>query len=214
MLDFYQQRFDTVEVNNSFYGLPSTATLATWREATHPDFCFAVKASRFITHLKRLRDTKEGLQRLLERVAELGPKLGPILFQLPPHWSCDLLRLRDFLDVLPHGRRYVFELRDASWHNAEVYTLLREHNAGFCIYELAGVRSPLEVTADFAYVRLHGPETAAYTGSYSPEALTTWADRLRAWQRELRAAYVYFDNDQAGFAAQNALELRRLVQDQ
>jgi uncharacterized protein YecE (DUF72 family) len=144
------------------------------------------------------------------RVEELGEKLGPILFQLPPHWKCNLERLAGFLAALPKGQSYSLELRDPSWHIPNVYYLLGRHNVAFCIYELSGFQSPLQVTADFVYVRLHGPK-GAYQGNYSAASLETWGRRLREWRSELKGAYVYFDNDQAGFATRNAMELKTML---
>jgi uncharacterized protein YecE (DUF72 family) len=211
MLAFYLDRLDTVEINNSFYRLPLASTFETWRRQTPLDFCFAVKASRYLTHMKKLRDPEAALQRFLPLVELLGDKLGPILFQLPPHWSCDVARLAQFLRALPRRHRYSFEFRDPTWHCQEIYELLERHNAAFCMYELAGFRSPIRVTADFAYVRLHGPATKAYQGSYDAAGLNIWRNRIWKWQSELKAIYVYFDNDQSGYAVQNALELKNLV---
>jgi uncharacterized protein YecE (DUF72 family) len=211
MLSFYARHFDTVEINNSFYRLPAVATFESWRDSAPARFSFAVKASRYITHMKKLKDPEASLEKLLSRAEALKRKLGPILFQLPPNWRCDAVRLTEFLERLPRKRQYSFELRDPSWHTPEVYKLLSRHNAAFCIYELAGFQSPLEVTADFVYVRLHGPKKEAYQGNYHTAALQTWAHRIREWQRDLKVIYVYFDNDQEGFAAKNALALKRLV---
>jgi uncharacterized protein YecE (DUF72 family) len=210
MLEFYVRHFSSVEVNNSFYRLPTSAALQSWRNTTPNDFCFAVKASRFLTHMKKLKDPETGLAKFLARVEQLGERLGPVLFQLPPRWRCNLERLACFLAALPEGRSYSFELRDPSWHVPNVYCLLGHHNVAFCIYELSGFQSPLQITADFVYVRLHGPE-GAYQGSYSTASLEAWARRLREWGSGLKGVYVYFDNDQAGFAARNALELKRLL---
>ena len=210
MLEFYVRHFSSVEVNNSFYRLPTSAALQSWRNTTPNDFCFAVKASRFLTHMKKLKDPETGLAKFLARVEQLGERLGPVLFQLPPRWKCNLERLACFLAALPEGRSYSFELRDPSWHVPNVYCLLGHHNAAFCIYELSGFQSPLQITADFVYVRLHGPG-GAYQGSYSTASLEAWARRLREWGSGLKGVYVYFDNDQAGFAARNALELKSLL---
>lgn len=210
MLGWYVHRFDTVELNNSFYHLPTAETFEAWRSATPSTFCFAVKGSRYITHRKKLKDPAPALARFMPPVEVLGTKLGPILFQLPPRWSCNVERLMEFLAVLPKAHRYTFEFRDPSWHDPAVYRLLTRHNAAFCIYELEGFVSPLAVTADFAYVRLHGPG-GKYQGDYSPEALDAWADRIQGWRRALGAVYVYFDNDQAGYAAKNAAELKALL---
>jgi uncharacterized protein YecE (DUF72 family) len=212
MLRWYLERFDTVEINNSFYRLPAAQTFAAWRDATPARFTFAVKGSRYITHRKKLKDAVPALSRFLPPVEALGAKLGPILFQLPPRWSCNVARLTEFLSSLPARHRYTFEFRDPSWHDPAVYRLLTRHNAAFCIYELGGFVSPLAVTADFVYVRLHGPG-AKYQGDYAADALEAWAWRIRGWRRALEAVYVYFDNDQAGYAAKNAAELKRLVRD-
>ncbi|HYH00336.1 MAG TPA: DUF72 domain-containing protein [Terriglobales bacterium] len=212
MLDFYVQHFDTVEINNSFYKLPSAETFQFWRAATPRNFNFAVKASRFITHNKKLKDPENALDRFLPPAEELREKLGPILFQLPPKWRINVERLDEFLSMLPKGRRrrYAFEFREPSWLDEKVYRVLRRHNAAFCIYELAGFRTPLNVTADWTYVRLHGPGSK-YQGSYSTEQLEEWAKHIAAWRSKMQAIYVYFDNDDSGYAAHNALELRRLV---
>ncbi|MBV9506016.1 MAG: DUF72 domain-containing protein [Acidobacteriia bacterium] len=210
MLEFYAERFDTVELNNTFYRLPPETAAANWREGTPKGFCFAVKGSRYLTHMKKLKDPEAGVARFFERVDPLGPKMGPVLFQLPPWWEVDLERLETFLIALPPGHRYAFELRNQTWHTAEVYRILRRYNAAFCIFEIAGFYSGVEVTADFTYVRLHGPG-GAYQGSYSGETLETWAKRIEEWRGQLRAVYVYFDNDQAAYAVENALELKRLV---
>jgi uncharacterized protein YecE (DUF72 family) len=211
MLSWYAARFDTVELNNTFYHLPTRTALAQWHDGTPPNFCFAVKGSRYLTHMRKLNEPKSGLNRFLPLIEHLGQKLGPILFQLPPRWKCNPDRLEGFLKTLPQTHRYGFELRDPSWHVPEIYCLLERHNAAFCIYELAGVRSPLLVTADFTYVRLHGPGKA-YQGSYRRSALRAWAARIDEWRSSLKAVYFYFDNDQAGYAAQNALTLRGLVE--
>ncbi len=212
MLDYYLQHFDTVEINNSFYKLPSEETFTCWRQQTPPGFCFAVKASRFITHNKKLSDPENALANFLPRAELLREKLGPILLQLPPKWNVNAARLEEFLRTLPRGRRhhYAFEFRNRTWLVDEVYRVLRRHNAAFCIFNLAGYQTPLEVTADWSYIRLHGPG-GKYQGSYSTEQLRTWAQLLRRWSGKMRAIYVYFDNDQAGYAAQNARELKRLI---
>lgn len=211
MLEWYQRYFDTVEVNNLFYRLVDPRVVAGWGAATPPGFLFSVKGSRFITHMKKLKDPGPALARYLPTIAPLGRKLGPILFQLPRGWRLDLGRLAAFLDALPPRRRYAFELRDESWHQPEVYALLRRHGAAFCIWDLGGTQSPRELTARFAYLRLHGPG-GPYQGSYSRARLATWARRLREWGGGLDNIYVYFDNDQAGYAPRDALALRRQLE--
>ena len=210
--DYYTRFFSTVEINNSFYKLPSAETFANWRAAVPDDFIFAVKASRYITHMKKLKEPQEGLSRFFTNVNRLEEKLGPILFQLPPMWSVNAARLHDFLQLLPPYYRYTFEFRHQSWYTPQVYELLQHYNAAFCIYELEYHMSPLEVTADFVYVRLHGPETR-YAGSYSESALQWWASKCLAWQQQGLDVYVYFDNDQLGYAAFNAQRLQTIVQE-
>jgi uncharacterized protein YecE (DUF72 family) len=211
MLEYYVQHFDTLELNNSFYRLPTIEAFESWRDATPAKFVFAVKASRFITHNKKLKDPENALDNILSRAEHLGKKLGPVLFQLPPRWQINVARLEALLEILPREHRYAFEFRDTTWMTAEVHRLLRRFNAAFCIYELAGYHSPCEVTADFAYVRLHGPAAGKYQGSYNPAKLREWAGRIQEWTTKLKAIYVYFDNDQAGYAAQNALELKQMI---
>jgi len=212
MLQAYLDRgFDTVELNNTFYRLPLATALDRWRDATSDQFIFAVKGSRFLTHMKKLKDPEPGLARFMPLIERLGPKLGPILFQLPPRWGPDLDRLDGFLEALPNSHRYAFELRDASWHTPEVCERLRKHNIAFCAYEIAGRKSPIEITADFAYVRLHGPTDRAYEGSYTTAQLRQWARRIKDWRGSLEAVYVYFDNDDSGYAPRNALKLKELL---
>ncbi len=210
---YFLRFFRTVEINNSFYKLPSAETFANWRASVPDDFVFAVKGSRFITHMKKLKDPQESIQRFFQNVNALEEKLGPILFQLPPGWSVNEERLAAFLAVLPPYYRYTFEFRHPSWYTPGVYALLQKYNAAFCIYELEYHMSPLQVTADFVYVRLHGPETK-YAGSYSESALQWWASKCLEWQQQGLDVYVYFDNDQLGYAAFNAQRLQQLVQEQ
>ena len=210
MLAYYFERFDTVEINNSFYRLPPESAVTGWREATPPGFCFAVKGSRFLTHMKKLKDPAQGLERFFSRADLLGEKLGPVLFQLPPRWEVNLERLEAFLRALPPYHGYAFEFRNETWNVPVVYDLLRRYDAAYCAFDLAGFQSPVVVTANFTYVRLHGPG-GKYQGSYSDEALRLWTERIAVWRRELRAVYVYFDNDQAGYAVENALRLREMV---
>jgi uncharacterized protein YecE (DUF72 family) len=213
MLTFYCQRLDTVEINNSFYQLPEKKTFRGWRQQTPARFLFSVKASRYITHMKKLKDPQQPLRKFLAHARELGPKLGPILFQLPPRWGRDAARLRDFLRTLPTKHDYAFEFRDPSWFHRETYALLEKHNAAFCVFDLAGMTSPKELTADFAYLRLHGPSAFHYQGRYTRRQLAGWLKTIRRWQRQgARTTYVYFDNDQNGYAALNALELASMVE--
>jgi uncharacterized protein YecE (DUF72 family) len=211
MLAHYIQRFDTVELNNTFYKLPAPASLLAWRTSTPPDFHFTVKGSRFLTHMKKLHNAQDGLKRFLDAVDVLESKLDVILFQLPPNWELNLDRLAAFLALLPPHRRCAFEFRNATWSTPQIYDLLARHNAAYCIFDLAGYVSPLEVTADFSYIRLHGPG-GKYQGSYSDAALKEWARKIHDWSKKLAAVYIYFDNDDSGYAPQDALRLKALVQ--
>jgi uncharacterized protein YecE (DUF72 family) len=210
---FYARHFDTVEINNSFYKLPAMETFEKWRDAAPGRFTFAVKASRFITHMKKLKDPSTSSAKFFLAAEHLGPKLGPILFQLPPHWHLDIQRLEEFLAALPTGYRYVFEFRDATWLDPNAYQLLREHNAAFCVHDFADMTIPHEITADFTYVRFHGPTSTKYSGSYSEAQLRRWAEWIREQRTTLKAVYVYFNNDPGAAAVANALTLKRLVAD-
>jgi uncharacterized protein YecE (DUF72 family) len=210
MLAHYIQHFDTVELNNSFYKLPAKTSLLTWRDSTPPHFHFAVKGSRFLTHMKKLNNAEEGLNRFLESVDVLDPKLGPILFQLPPNWELNLDRLAAFLALLPRYRRCAFEFRNPTWNTPKTYDLLGQYNIAYCIFDLNGYLSPLQVTADFSYIRLHGPG-GKYQGTYSDAALNEWASKIDHWRKKLSAVYVYFDNDDSGYAPRDALRLRALL---
>lgn len=211
MLDYYLRDFDTVELNNTFYHLPKETAFDTWKKAVPSNFLFAVKGSRFLTHMIKLKDAERGIANFVPRAKRLGRKLGPILWQLPPKWNVNAERLEDFLSKLPRGIRYAFELRNPSWMTVSVYEILQKYNAAFCIYELAGYHSPLEITAKWTYVRLHGPTQNKYQGSYSEAQLERWARRIDDWSRQLDAIYVYFDNDDSAFAVHNALTLKRFL---
>ena len=211
MFPWYTRHFNTVEVNNTFYRLPTEDALVHWRQTAPPGFLFSVKASRFITHMKRLLDPEGSVEKFFSRVELLGKTLGPILFQLPPKFRIDLARLEKFLEVLPTKHMYAFEFRDATWGAPPVYKLLRRYNAAFCIHDWQGVSSPLELTADFVYIRFHGP-TGSYSGSYSLEFLAKWADEIRQWSG--RQIFVYFNNDVGGHAVTNAITLRSLLRRQ
>jgi uncharacterized protein YecE (DUF72 family) len=212
MLEFYTRLFRTVEINSSFYHLPAQATLKRWRETTPADFLFTAKASRYITHMKKLGDPRRSMSVFLRRIRLLGDKLGPILFQLPPRWRFDGERLAAFLDALSGEFRYAFEFRDRSWLNEEVFELLSCHGAALCIYELDGFLSPRKITSDVVYVRLHGPD-GPYRGSYDDRSLAGWAADLARWAAQGRTVYCYFDNDERGYAARDALRLQAMLRE-
>jgi uncharacterized protein YecE (DUF72 family) len=210
MLAFYAGRFSSVEINNTFYRLPQKETLAAWRDSVPSGFIFSVKASRYITHMKKLHDVSKALSVFLGTIDVLGDKLGPVLFQLPPRWHLNAERLRTFLSILPNEYRYAFEFRDPSWFVGEVYDALSKVDASFCIYDLAGGLSPKEITADIVYIRLHGPD-GPYRGQYETEDLASWARSFAGWRKQKKEIYCYFDNDEAGYAPGDALKLSEMI---
>lgn len=210
-LPCYAGYFHTVEINNSFYQLPTKETLRKWRSKVPEDFIFSFKASRYITHMKKLKDPAASLSRMMEVVPILSGNLGPILFQLAPRWRFNPERFFDFLESLPSEYRYAFEFRDPTWLDHRAYEALEEVGAAFCIYELAGRVSPKEITADFVYIRLHGPENVPYKGRYATKTLAGWAGAISSWSAQGRDIFCYFDNDEAGYAAQDALRLKKML---
>jgi uncharacterized protein YecE (DUF72 family) len=208
---FYAAALDTVEINNTFYRLPPAETFDAWQRQAPPGFLYAIKASRFLTHMKKLKDPEAPLENILGRCRRLGPHLGPVLYQLPPHWRCDVGRLGRFIDALPRDLRHVFEFRDPSWYNEEVRALLTETGMGFCIHDLRGASCPDWVTGPLAYVRFHGSTVLPYAGRYDLGHLREWAGRIREFRRAGRAVYVYFNNDNTGYAVRNARELQELL---
>jgi uncharacterized protein YecE (DUF72 family) len=208
-LGFYAGLFDTVEINNTFYRLPKRDAVARWVEQTPDEFCFAVKMSRYITHIKRLTDLEGGLERFYERIEPLdrSPKLGPVLWQLPPTFKRNDERLAAALDALPPGR-HCFEFREPSWYVDDVYSVLREHGVALVIPD--SPKYPfrtLELTADWTFVRFHHGSRGR-RGNYSESELEEWAGRIDGWRRDVDV-YVYFNNDWEGFAVENGRWLRR-----
>jgi uncharacterized protein YecE (DUF72 family) len=207
-LEYYVRHFDTVELNATFYRLPKEKTFANWCERTPGHFQWAVKASRYITHIKRLRDPEKSLEKFYRGVRALGDKLGPVLIQLPPKFSFDEERFAHFCSTLDRKMRYTVEVRDPSWINDAFFSMLRTHNIAFCIADTAGKFPYNEsVTADFVYIRLHGSRTL-YASNYTSKELKAWADKIQAWGKE---TYVYFDNDNKGYAAKNAAKLLKML---
>jgi uncharacterized protein YecE (DUF72 family) len=208
-LEYYATLFDTVEINNTFYRLPKREAVARWVEQTPEDFCFAVKMSRYVTHIKRLTDLDASLARFYERIEPLArsPKLGPVLWQLPPTFKRNDERLAEALDALPPGR-HCFEFREPSWYADEVYELLRRHNAALVIPD--SPKYPfrtLELTADWTFIRFHHGSRGR-RGNYSETELEEWARQVDEWRREVDV-YAYFNNDWEGFAVENGRWLKR-----
>jgi uncharacterized protein YecE (DUF72 family) len=210
-LEFYASRFTTVELNNSFYRLPSEAAFATWYESSPANFVFAVKVSRFVTHIKRLKDTGEAVGKFIDRAKILGEKLGPLLYQLPPSMHRNDERLESFLVTLPGGLKHVVEFRHQSWLEARVFEVLHKYNIGFCVFDMPSLSCPLLATADFAYIRFHGG-SELYASCYSDEELADWAKKLADLAVNLKAVYIYFNNDAEAFAVSNAITLGGYLQ--
>ncbi|HEY7067333.1 MAG TPA: DUF72 domain-containing protein [Chloroflexota bacterium] len=208
-LDYYAQHFDTVEINYSFYRLPSRDNFGAWAEQVPPGFLFAVKGNRFITHLKRLRDPAEPVERFFERASALGPTFGPVLWQLPPHFHRDVERLTTFLAALPRDRRHTFEFRHDSWFVQPVYDALAAHDAALCLADRGGGTSPLEITASWTYVRFHGGLAEGW--GYTDAQLHAWAERLAGYRARGLPIYAYFNNDPHGHAIADARRLRALL---
>jgi uncharacterized protein YecE (DUF72 family) len=210
-LAHYAQMFDTVEVNSTFYRLASPTAVAAWVEQTPEDFVFALKASRFLTHMKRLTDMDRGVKRFYARIEALtaSPKLGPIVWQLPENFHRDDDRLAGALIRLPPGR-HCFEFRHRSWFVPEVYELLRKHQVALVIGDHPSRPfQTYEMTTDWTFVRLHHGARGR-RGNYSDSELDTWARRFSQWRRRLEV-FTYFNNDWEGFAVQNAKRMKRLL---
>ena len=206
--EHYAARFDTVEINNSFYRLPTEAAVEGWAAQAPPGFVYALKLGAFGSHRMKLRDAASWLPNHLDRGQRLGPIAGPTLVQLPPRWKRNAERLDEFLTVAPKNLRWAVELREASWLHEEVYDVLRRHGAALCIHDLLA-DVPWELTTDWTYVRFHGPDARnhAYQGRYGPDGLFWMADRLTGWLAQGCDVYAYFNNDDSGYAVQDALWL-------
>ena len=210
-LEHYAERFDTVELNGTFYRLPEATTFDAWRRRAPDRFRYAVKASRYLTHVKRLADPAEPLERLWRRVAHLEDHLGPMLYQLPPRWHRNLDRLEAFLAALPSRRRHAIEFRDADWHQPDTYRLLERHHVALCLHDMPEARAPRHSVGPFVYVRFHGRE-GTYADAYPAQAIGAWARRIAAWADGGLPVWAYFNNDAGGHAPRDALRLREAVE--
>jgi uncharacterized protein YecE (DUF72 family) len=208
-LAYFAERFPTVEVNNSFYMLPKPTSFERWRDSTPEGFVITVKASRYITHIRRLREARDAVQTFWSRARLLGPKLGPVLFQLPPRFVADVELLRDFVDALPDGIRAAFEFRDRSWERDEVYEVLDRAGAAFVLADRPGARVPDVVTGGWSYVRFHQGRPG--TADYPREKLRRWAARIAS--TPAATTYVYFNNDPGGAAVRDATTLTAMLRE-
>jgi uncharacterized protein YecE (DUF72 family) len=211
-LAVYAAEFDTVELNASFYRWPAATAFAGWRRRLPEGFAMSVKAPRGLTHARRLGDPERWLERIASSRGELGRTWAVLLVQLAPAHERDDARLERFLSLVPAGMRVAVEFRHPSWHDEAVFRILERREAAYCV--MSGARLPCvpRATAPFVYVRMHGPDPDdLYAGSYPDEDLRAWRDRIRAWERAGRDVYVYFNNDDRGYAVANARTLRRLL---
>jgi uncharacterized protein YecE (DUF72 family) len=208
--DHYAATFDTVELNTSFYRLPSSDTFTKWRDRAPPEFRYAVKAPRFITHMKKLKDCAEPVDEFILRARNLGGAIGPLLYQLPPRWACNTARLEEFIALLPTDLEHVFEFREKSWITEEVLALLDSRRVSFCVHDMAETPTPRWAAGPIAYVRFHGG-VGKYWGRYSDEGLLSWTDWIVAQASGGRDVWCYFNNDIGGAAIEDALTLRGMV---
>jgi uncharacterized protein YecE (DUF72 family) len=209
-LEHYAAEFETVELNGTFYRLPEADTFDRWRTRVPRAFRYAVKASRYLTHVKRLRDPGEPLDRLWSRAEHLQDRLGPMLYQLPPRWRRNIGRLETFCAALPADGRHAVEFRDRSWHHPDVYRVLERHRVALCLHDMPEADAPDEPVGPFVYVRFHG-RGGRYAGSYAPQTMGAWARRLAAWSQAGLDSWVYFNNDLGGHAPRDAMRLREAV---
>jgi uncharacterized protein YecE (DUF72 family) len=210
-LEYYQERFDTLEVNSTFYRLPKPETLLKWKQSVGPGFMFSLKASRLITHLKRLKDAEGALALFLGRAKILGNLLGPVLYQLPPSFKLDIGRLGAFLALLPEGICHALEFRHPSWFIHEVRSLLIRQGVSFCIADGPDAhQNPRWITSETAYIRFHGPAWQRQP-QYRIEQLAKWAERIEGYLKEGLNVFAFFNNDAHGFAVKNAEQLKRLL---
>ncbi len=210
-LSYYVTQFNSVEVNATYYRLPKDSTVTKWHDTAPEHFVFVVKANKQITHIKRLAECEEPLGRMLDRIRPLDDHLGPILFQLPPSFHKDVTRVESFLNILPSDGRYVVEFRHESWNHPETFDLLRRYGIAYCIVSAPKLEPVVEVTAPFAYFRMHGPGRW-YRDSYSDGQLEWWAGRIGPILEQGTDVYVFFNNDIDGHAPHNAAKLRAMLE--
>jgi uncharacterized protein YecE (DUF72 family) len=208
--EYYAEHFDTVEINNSFYRLPQAETFEKWRAQAPPGFCYAVKANRFLTQAKKLKDCAEPLHRMMAPFRALGDRLGPILYQLPPRFRINLERLEDFLKLAPADVVNVFEFRDRSWYTDETFALLDRYRASFCVHDMPVAASERIAVGSIAYVRFHGG-AGKYWGRYPDENLLSWTDWMVAQAKAGRPVWAYFNNDIDAHAIHDAQTLKAMV---
>ena len=206
----YARTFDSVKINNSYYRLPTPETMRRWRAQAPVGFVYAVKASRYLTHMRKLKQPVDPLALLFDRAQELGPHLGPVLYQLPPRWAPNHERLEAFLQALPADVPQAVEFREAAWYTDRTFDLLSRWNVALCLHDMAGSATPRLVVGPFVYVRFHGA-SAKYGGSYSAAQIEGWAVWLAGQRARGIDVYVYFNKDVGGHAPRNAVTLREAL---
>ncbi len=209
-LAYYSRHFDTVELNNTFYHLPKARTITNWHDNAPAGFVYAVKASRYITHVKRLNDPAESIERFFELVNLLKRRLGPVLYQLPPSQHKDIEKLDAFIECLPMRHHAVFEFRHRSWYAQDTFDLLARRGVAFCVHDMSESASPRVITGEMAYIRFHGT-SGRYAGGYTEGMLAEWADWIREQGKHVAAVYAYFNNDVEGHAIKNARTLKGML---
>jgi uncharacterized protein YecE (DUF72 family) len=207
---YYADHFQTVEINNTFYQLPAEDTFRSWRDQAPDGFPYAVKANRYITHMKKLHEAEEAVNNFLSRARLLGDHLGPILWQLPPNWYADPGRLANFAKLFPGDLDHAFEFRETDWFQEQIKVILEENGLSFVIFSLPGLDCPHWITADPVYLCFHGAH-GKYQGRYGREGLEPWGDRIGRWAEEGYAVNAYFNNDVSGYAVRDAQSLLELV---
>ena len=190
----YSRFFQTVEINNTFYHLPTAKTFQHWKRQAPKKFVYSVKVNRYITHMKKLKESREPVGKFLKMSRLLGEHLGPLLFQLPPNWRADVPRLASFLRLLPRDLHHVFEFRNATWHSDDVFDLLDQYGVSFCAHDMPGLDVPRKAVGPIAYVRFHGAHQK-YRGGYPGPTLRSWAEWIQEQASEGRDVFVYFNND-------------------
>lgn len=209
-LKYYSQFFNSVEINTSFYHWPPKSTFDKWRTLVPDDFIFSVKASRYLTHLLKLKKPREPLARIFASLAGLKKKLGSLLFQLPPNFAAEEKSLAKFLKLIPDKYRIAFEFRHPSWFDKKTFTLLQNKNAALVMADTPKYPLVEKITADFIYLRLHGHEQL-YASCYTSKQLAEWAKKIKVWLKESKDVYLYFDNDAQGYAVKNALTIKEIL---
>ena len=209
-LEHYAAEFDTVELNATFYRLPGADSFTRWASRVPIGFRFAVKASRYLTHIRRLRDPEEPIERLWSRAARLGDRFGPVLYQLPPRWNPNPERLDAFLAAIPSDHAQAVEIRDRRWYRPDIIDALRRGGVGLCLHDMPGSATEPRAVGPLVYLRFHGAGER-YGGRYTSQRLSAWAERIGQWVADGLPVWAYFNNDIGGHAVRDAARLREML---